>query len=60
MRDDDAKKISAHEVGMALDSLSVDELHERIALLHGEIARLQAAIDSKTASRSAAESVFKF
>lgn len=60
MDDDDVKKISAHEVGMVLDSLSVEELHERIALLRGEIVRLEAAIESKTASRSAAESVFKF
>lgn len=60
MFDDDApKKPKAHEVGMPLDSLSVEELGDRIALLEGEIARLKAAIDSKKKSKSAADAFFK-
>jgi uncharacterized small protein (DUF1192 family) len=58
---DDDKPIRkpAHEVGMRLDTLSVDELEERIVILTDEIARLQAAIAAKKASRNAADSVFK-
>lgn len=53
-------KMPAHEVGMVLDALSVDELRDRIALLREEIARLEKAIEIKTQSRSAADAVFKF
>ena len=48
----------AHEIGQDLALLSVSELKERIALLREEISRLDAAIASKQASRSAADSVF--
>jgi uncharacterized small protein (DUF1192 family) len=51
------KKI-VHEMGQDLALLSVGELQERIALLREEISRLEAAIASKQASRSAADSVF--
>jgi uncharacterized small protein (DUF1192 family) len=61
MFDDEApKKPKAHEVGMLLDALSVDELTNRIGLLEAEIARLREAIAHKEKSRSAAASVFKF
>jgi uncharacterized small protein (DUF1192 family) len=59
MDDDLVKKTPSHEVGMVLDALSVDELHERIALLRAEIERLEGAIALKTESRSAADAVFK-
>lgn len=60
MFDDDApKKPKTHEVGMKLDTLSVDELRARIELLEAEIARLKQAIESKTASRATAEGFFK-
>lgn len=59
MDDDLVKKTPAHEVGMVLDALSVDELHERIDLLKAEISRLEQAIADKTQSRSAADAVFK-
>jgi Uncharacterized small protein containing a coiled-coil domain len=58
--DEQPSKPAAHEVGMPLDALSVEELQERIALLEGEIARLKAAIDKKGKTRTEAESVFKF
>ena len=58
--DDDAPiRKPVHEVGMVLDTLSVDELEERIALLTEEIERLKTAITHKKASRNAADSVFK-
>lgn len=60
MFDDDApKKKPAHEVGMALDALSVSELNERIGLLEAEIVRLKTALDARGRTRSEAESVFK-
>lgn len=58
--DEEVKKPKGHEIGMALDAMSVDELTDRIALLENEIARLRAAIDSKQKSKSAADSIFKF
>jgi uncharacterized small protein (DUF1192 family) len=48
-----------HGVGEPLDALSVDELAERIALLKAEITRLEAALDSKSASRAAADAFFR-
>lgn len=60
MDDEDKPKTqAAHEVGMRLDDLSIGELEERIAVLEGEIERLRQAVSTKTASRSAADSVFK-
>jgi uncharacterized small protein (DUF1192 family) len=56
---EEPKKISAHEVGMPLDTLSIDELELRIGLLEDEIVRLRNAIEHKSASRNAAEAVFK-
>ena len=57
--DDRPKKKIAHEIGQDLALLSVEELNERIALLNDEIARLEAALASKQASRSAADQFFK-
>ena len=60
--DDDAKPVKApvtHRVGEPLDTLSVDDLDERIAMLKSEIGRLEAATASKRASRDAADAVFK-
>lgn len=62
MREDDdgpLKKPATHVLGEGLDTLSVEELRERIALLRQEIVRLDAAILAKEASRGAADAVFK-
>ncbi|MCO6185090.1 DUF1192 domain-containing protein [Rhizobium sp. L1K21] len=53
------KKTLAHEIGCDLSMISVDELVARVALLKEEIARLEADIKAKSASKSAAESLFK-
>jgi uncharacterized small protein (DUF1192 family) len=52
-------KPTAHEIGETLDALSARELAERVELLKREIARLEAAILAREATRSAASSVFK-
>lgn len=60
MFDDDAvKKPRGHEVGMPIDTMSVEELQERIELLKGEIVRLEQAITARNKTRSEAESLFK-
>lgn len=53
------KKQPEHEVGQALDALSVGEIEERIELLRAEIARLEAARSAKSASAAAANAFFK-
>jgi len=57
--DDRPKKKIAHEIGQDLTLLSVGELTERVALLKEEIARLEANMASKSASKSAADLFFK-
>ena len=57
--EDRPKKKLIHELGQDLTLLSVAELTERIALLKEEIARLEANIASKRASKSAADLFFK-
>lgn len=58
--DEPRKVIRTHEVGMPIDTMSVDELAERIAMLEAEIARLRDAIAAREKSKSAAAAVFKF
>ena len=60
LEDDDRprRKIS-HEIGQDLSLLSVEDLTERIALLTGEIERLQTALAKKRASKEAADNFFK-
>ena len=53
------KKKITHEMGQELALLSVGELSERIALLQDEIARLEAEVKRKQASKSAADMFFK-
>ena len=50
---------SRHEIGQALDLLSVSELRERIAQLRAELARVEAHASAKEASRLAANAFFK-
>jgi uncharacterized small protein (DUF1192 family) len=57
--DDRPKKKVVHDIGQDLTLLSVQELNERIGLLHEEIARLEADIARKQATRSAADQFFK-
>ena len=53
------KKKITHEIGQELVLLSVGELSDRIALLKEEIARLDAEMAKKHASKSAADIFFK-
>lgn len=53
-----ARPASPHEIGMDLAALSVGELRERLELLRGEIARLEAELERKGSSIAAAESLF--
>jgi uncharacterized small protein (DUF1192 family) len=57
--DDRPKKKITHEIGQDLTLLSVKELQERIALMKEEIARLDADIARKEASRNVADRFFK-
>lgn len=57
--DEPKKKPKAHEIGQDLSLLSVGELNERIALLRAEIERLQADLETKGATKSAAEALFR-
>lgn len=57
--DDRPKKKVVHEIGQELTLLSVEELAARIALMREEIARLEADMAKKRASRSAADQFFK-
>ena len=52
-------RLVRHEIGQDLSALSIDELGERIELLHAEIARLETARGAKSSSRKAADSFFK-
>ena len=61
MDDEDIRprKPATHEIGQKLDTLSVGDLDERIALLRQEIARLEEAKASKQSALSAASAFFK-
>jgi uncharacterized small protein (DUF1192 family) len=53
------KKKTVHEIGTDLALLSVEELLDRVAALKDEIARLEAAVTAKKASRASADQFFK-
>jgi uncharacterized small protein (DUF1192 family) len=57
--DDKSRKKVSHEIGQDLSLLSVEELTERIVLMHSEIERLTQAMAKKRASKDAANSIFK-
>ncbi len=57
--EDERPKPTAHTVGEDLTTLSEDELAERIAILRGEIERIEAMLNSKRAGRDAASAFFK-
>ena len=48
-----------HEIGEDLALLSVEELKERVEALKAEIARLEAAIGAKQASKNTADTFFR-
>lgn len=56
---DKPKDPLAQLVKQDLDPLSVEELHERIETLEGEIARVKAKINAAVNHRSIAEELFK-
>lgn len=58
--DEEVRHPKAHEVGMPIDKMSVEELNERIGLLKAEIARLEQAIAVRQKTRSEADSLFRF
>ena len=53
------KKPSEIVIGQDISALSVIELEQRISALQGEIARSKEALKARTATKSAAEAVFK-
>lgn len=57
--DDRPKKKLVHEIGQDLALLSIEELGDCISLLKEEIARLEADITRKRATKSAADTFFK-
>ncbi|WP_295809267.1 DUF1192 domain-containing protein [uncultured Nitratireductor sp.] len=58
--DDEGKKpASGHQIGQDLSLLSVEELGNRIAQLKEEILRLERELESKGATKNAAEALFR-
>ncbi|CCE01723.1 DUF1192 domain-containing protein [Bradyrhizobium sp. STM 3809] len=57
--DDRPRKAASHDIGQDLSMLSIEELTGRIALLRGEIERIEQMVAKKRASRDAAASIFK-
>jgi len=57
--DDRPRPKVTHEIGQDLALLSVQELEARIALLRGEIERLEADIARKRSTRATADQFFK-
>lgn len=57
--DEPARTTVAHEIGQDLSLVSEAELRERIEVLKGEIARLEAELEAKGASKAAAEAFFR-
>jgi uncharacterized small protein (DUF1192 family) len=57
--DEPVKKPLVHEVGMPIDTMSVDELTKRVEMLREEILRLERAIISRQQSRSQADQLFR-
>lgn len=57
--DDKPRPKIAHEIGQDLTLLSVEELAARVDLLKQEIARLEADMAKKHATRAAADQFFK-
>lgn len=52
------KPAAPHQLGQDLSLLSVDELKHRITLLQDEVSRLEREVESKGATKNAAEALF--
>jgi len=57
--DDRPKKKAVHTIGEDLSTLSLADLAERVTWLRDEIARIEAAVQDKSASRNTAQSIFR-
>ena len=57
--DEPKKKTLPHEIGQDLALLSVGELQERIDVLRAEIGRIEAELQAKGSTKSAAEALFR-
>ena len=57
--DETARPKRIHEIGQDLSLLSVDELNQRVGQLRDEIARLEAELQAKGATKQAAEALFR-
>ena len=57
--DEPGKKPKPHEIGQDLSLLSVGDLTERIALLRSEMERLEAELQTRGATKNAAEALFR-
>ena len=57
--DEPTKKVRVHVIGEDLSRLSAGELSERIGQLQAEIARLEADLSTKGATKAAAEALFR-
>jgi uncharacterized small protein (DUF1192 family) len=55
----DVKATPAHVIGQDISTMSVDELEATIVRLRAEIARIEAEIDARGATRSAADAIFR-
>lgn len=59
VEDEPRRPKRVHEIGQDLGLLSVAELDERITVLRAEIERLQTEITAKSASKAAADALFR-
>jgi uncharacterized small protein (DUF1192 family) len=57
--DEPTKPVRVHVIGQDLSRLSAGELAERIGQLQAEIARLEADLSTKGATKAAAEALFR-
>ena len=57
--EDRPKKKAMHTIGEDLSALSLADLTERVVLPKDEIARIEAIMQEKSASRNAAQSIFR-
>lgn len=61
MMDDEKQTAStaAHVIGQDIAAMSVEELERTIGRLREEIARIEAEIDARAVTRSAADAIFR-